>query len=101
MSSPPTSASRRQYLPQRDGSHIIAGTANIREINKAPALDPPKNGPKTLSGLILENLESFPTATQDSRSGVTAWKFWSWKATWCARYECILRRRCRSQLPPE
>ncbi len=47
---------------QRDGSHIIAGTANIREINKALNWDLPKDGPKTLSGLILENLESFPDA---------------------------------------
>jgi len=47
-------------FPQRDGSHIIAGTANIREINKALHWELPKNGPKTLSGLILETLESFP-----------------------------------------
>jgi len=49
-------------FPQRDGSHIIAGTANIREINKALHWDLPTSGPKTLSGLILENLESFPDA---------------------------------------
>ena len=49
-------------FPQRDGTHIIAGTANIREINKALQWDLPKDGPKTLSGLILENLESFPDA---------------------------------------
>ena len=49
-------------FPQRDGTHIIAGTANIREINKALHWDLPKDGPKTLSGLILENLESFPDA---------------------------------------
>ena len=49
-------------FPQRDGSQIIAGTANIREINKALHWDLPKDGPKTLSGLILENLESFPDA---------------------------------------
>jgi Mg2+/Co2+ transporter CorB len=47
---------------QRDGSHIIAGTANVREINKALNWDLPTDGPKTLSGLILENLESFPDA---------------------------------------
>ena len=49
-------------FPQRDGTHIISGTANIREINKALHWDLPKDGPKTLSGLILENLESFPDA---------------------------------------
>jgi Mg2+/Co2+ transporter CorB len=46
--------------PQRDGSFIIDGTANIREINKSLEWQLPTDGPKTLSGLILEILESFP-----------------------------------------
>ena len=49
-------------FPQRDGSFIIAGTASIREINKSLEWALPTDGPKTLSGLILENLESFPDA---------------------------------------
>lgn len=49
-------------FPQRDGSQIIAGTANVREINKVLHWELPTDGPKTLSGLILENLESFPDA---------------------------------------
>jgi Mg2+/Co2+ transporter CorB len=47
-------------FPQRDGSHIIAGTANVRDINKSLHWELPTDGPKTLSGLILEYLESFP-----------------------------------------
>ena len=47
-------------FPQRDGSYIITGTANVRDINKALEWDLPTAGPKTLSGLVLENLESFP-----------------------------------------
>ena len=47
-------------FPQRDGSYIITGTANVRDLNKALEWDLPTAGPKTLSGLILENLESFP-----------------------------------------
>jgi Mg2+/Co2+ transporter CorB len=54
------SDSGNNIFPQRDGSHIISGTANIRELNKALQWDLPTDGPKTLSGLILENLESFP-----------------------------------------
>ncbi|GAB2717397.1 HlyC/CorC family transporter [Halomonas garicola] len=50
----------REIYPQDDGSHIIEGTANIREVNKALGWDLPTNGPKTLNGLILEHLESFP-----------------------------------------
>ncbi|MDI5985209.1 HlyC/CorC family transporter [Halomonas sp. M4R5S39] len=45
---------------QDDGSHVIDGTANIRDINKALGWQLPTDGPKTLNGLILEHLESFP-----------------------------------------
>ncbi len=49
-------------FPQRDGAFIINGTASIREINKSLGWALPTDGPKTLSGLILEYLESFPDA---------------------------------------
>jgi Mg2+/Co2+ transporter CorB len=49
-------------FPQRDGSFIISGTATVRDVNKALEWELPTNGPKTLSGLILEYLESFPDA---------------------------------------
>lgn len=52
--------------PQRDGSFIIDGTANIREINKTLNWHLPTDGPKTLSGLMLEYLESFP----DGNAGI-------------------------------
>ena len=45
---------------QEDGSHVIEGTANIREINKALGWQLPTDGPKTLNGVILEHLEAFP-----------------------------------------
>ena len=47
-------------FPQRDGSYIIDGSANIREINKSLQWTLPTDGPKTLSGLLLEYLEAFP-----------------------------------------
>ncbi len=47
-------------FPQRDGSYIIDGTANIRDINKSLNWTLPTDGPKTLSGLMLEHLEAFP-----------------------------------------
>ncbi|MDG2046563.1 MAG: HlyC/CorC family transporter [Halioglobus sp.] len=50
-------------LLERDGSYIIDGTENIRDINKTLGWNLPKDGPKTLSGLILEYLESFPAAS--------------------------------------
>ena len=57
--------------PQRDGSFIIDGTANVRELNKALKWDLPTDGPKTLSGLILEYLESFP----DANTGLAIGKY--------------------------
>ncbi|AQU83618.1 MULTISPECIES: HlyC/CorC family transporter [unclassified Halomonas] len=45
---------------QDDGSHVIEGTANIRDINKMLGWQLPTDGPKTLNGLILEHLEAFP-----------------------------------------
>jgi hypothetical protein len=46
--------------PQPDGSFIIDGAATIRDINKALKWHLPKEGPKTLSGLIIEHLEFIP-----------------------------------------
>lgn len=50
----------REIYPQDDGSHVIEGTANIREVNKALGWKLTTDGPKTLNGLILEHLEAFP-----------------------------------------
>ena len=46
--------------PQQDGSYLINGTANIRDVNKSLQWHLPTDGPKTLNGLLLEFLESFP-----------------------------------------
>ncbi|SQD78988.1 HlyC/CorC family transporter [Moritella yayanosii] len=48
--------------PQSDGSYIIDGTANVRDINKEMNWHFPTKGPKTLNGLILEYLEEIPEA---------------------------------------
>lgn len=46
--------------PQPDGSYLVDGTANIREINRSMGWELPTDGPKTLSGLIVEYLETIP-----------------------------------------
>jgi Mg2+/Co2+ transporter CorB len=56
---------------QDDGSYVIEGTANIREINKMLGWQLPTDGPKTLNGLILEHLESFPDAPACLQLGST------------------------------
>ncbi|WP_136068930.1 HlyC/CorC family transporter [Modicisalibacter radicis] len=56
---------------QDDGSYVIEGTANIREINKMLGWQLPTDGPKTLNGLIIEHLESFPDAPACLQLGTT------------------------------
>lgn len=45
---------------QPDGSFLVSGSANIREIVRTLKWDLPTNGPKTFNGLILEHMESIP-----------------------------------------
>ncbi len=45
---------------QSDGSYLVDGSANVRELNKEMDWDFPIDGPKTLSGLIIEYLEEIP-----------------------------------------
>lgn len=51
-----------EITPQPDGSFMIEGSANIRDINKGLKWDLPTDGPRTLNGLILEHLEEIPEA---------------------------------------
>ena len=47
---------------QADGSIITPGSTPIRDINRKTGWKLPLSGPKTVNGLILEHLESFPDA---------------------------------------
>jgi len=47
-------------IARSDGSYEIDGAATIREINKATGWTLPTDGPKTLNGLALEQLQSIP-----------------------------------------
>ena len=51
-----------EVIAQKNGSFLIDGTATIREINKATNWNLPVDGPKTMNGLVLEQLESIPDA---------------------------------------
>ena len=46
---------------QDDGSYLVTGSVNIRELNRTMNWKLPTKGPKTLNGLILEYLESIPS----------------------------------------
>ena len=49
--------------PQLDGTFLIDGTATIREINRTLGWNLPTDGPRTLSGLLTEILETIPGST--------------------------------------
>ncbi|WP_338882981.1 MULTISPECIES: HlyC/CorC family transporter [Xenorhabdus] len=49
-----------EVLPQSDGSVLVGGTTNIRELNKAFCWALPEDGPRTMNGMILEELGEIP-----------------------------------------
>jgi Mg2+/Co2+ transporter CorB len=55
--------------PQQDGSFLVDGSATIRELNRKIGLKLPTSGPKTLNGLCMEQLESFPDGAAAIRIG--------------------------------
>jgi Mg2+/Co2+ transporter CorB len=50
----------RDVHPQRDGTFVVNGAANVRDLNRLMNWDLPVDGPKTLNGLIVNYLESIP-----------------------------------------
>jgi Mg2+/Co2+ transporter CorB len=54
------SSAIRFVHPQPDGSHLVDGGVNIRALNRMMNWRLPVTGPKTLNGLIIEQLESIP-----------------------------------------
>jgi Mg2+/Co2+ transporter CorB len=55
-----TPALERNAPSTSDGSIVVKGNTNIRELNRKYGWDLPTDGPKTLNGLILEVMESIP-----------------------------------------
>lgn len=54
---------------ETDGSFLVDGSANLRELNKEMNWDFPTDGPKTLSGLIIEQFGDIPDARLSLRLG--------------------------------
>ena len=61
------SMEKMDILPQADGTFLIEGGMMIRDINGRLKWDLPTEGPKTLSGLILEEIQTIP----DTNVGLT------------------------------
>lgn len=51
---------RQEVYPESSGSFLVDGSANIRDLNRAMGWAFPTEGPKTLNGLIIEDLEVIP-----------------------------------------
>jgi Mg2+/Co2+ transporter CorB len=51
------------------GECLLEGTATLRDINKHLALDLPVDGPKTINGLLLEELRDIPEASISLKMG--------------------------------
>lgn len=58
---------KMDIMPQADGTFMLEGSMMIRDINRRIDWDLPIDGPKTLSGLILETAQSIP----ESNVGIT------------------------------
>lgn len=52
----------KDIFPQEDGTYLVEGSANIRELNRLMKWSLPTDGAKTLNGLIIEYLETIPEA---------------------------------------
>ena len=56
----PANMMHRDVHAESDGAFVVNGSASIRALNRAMHWNLPTDGPKTLSGLIVEFLETIP-----------------------------------------
>jgi Mg2+/Co2+ transporter CorB len=53
-------AASKHIQQQSDGSYLVDGSVTLREFNRTTEWDLPLDGPRTISGLIVEYLEALP-----------------------------------------
>jgi Mg2+/Co2+ transporter CorB len=51
---------RLNFSARPDGSYVVPGGVTLRSVNRALGMNLPTDGPRTLSGLIVEHLEAIP-----------------------------------------
>jgi Mg2+/Co2+ transporter CorB len=56
----PATVTHKDIHMERPGAYIVNASATIRALNRALQWQLPTDGPKTLNGLLLERLETFP-----------------------------------------
>jgi len=52
---------------QKDGSYLIEGQIELRDLRRLTGWQLPMDGPRTLSGLVIEHLEMIPKAQVAAR----------------------------------
>ena len=57
------------YRKEADGSWLVDGSSNLRDLNKKLNLSLPLNGPRTLNGLVLEHFEDIPEPNTSFKIG--------------------------------
>ncbi|MFP5429515.1 MAG: HlyC/CorC family transporter [Gammaproteobacteria bacterium] len=59
----------KDMIKQADGSWVIDGSTSIRDINRLLHWQLPTSGPRTLNGLIIEQLETIPESALSLKVG--------------------------------
>lgn len=65
----PGGGGHRKVLREADGRYLVTASASVRLLNRAMKWRLPTDGPKTLSGLIVEHLETIPEQGTSLRIG--------------------------------
>lgn len=60
-------ADEEDVVQETENSWLVNGMANIRELNKLMSWNLPTTGPKTVNGLIVEQLQTIPESGTDLR----------------------------------
>jgi Mg2+/Co2+ transporter CorB len=61
--STPSASRADQFGWDKQGECLLEGTTSLRDVNKRLNLNLPIDGPKTLNGLLLEELQDIPEAS--------------------------------------
>ncbi|MCC8998563.1 MAG: HlyC/CorC family transporter [Candidatus Contendobacter sp.] len=56
----PAASSNRTLVARADGGYVVDGRASIRTLNRVLSWNLPTDGPRTLNGLVMEQLEAIP-----------------------------------------
>ncbi|MDS4019055.1 MAG: HlyC/CorC family transporter [Candidatus Competibacter sp.] len=56
----PATSAQRKLVARADGGYVVDGRASVRTLNRTLDWNLPTDGPRTLNGLVMEQLEAIP-----------------------------------------